>query len=129
MREIIRYGLIGCINTVVGYTGFLVALKWAYLSPLMANTISYILGLSTALVLNKIFVFKAEKFSYATIVRFLLAFMVAFGLNQATLFLCIRNTTIQIEVIQIFAMVMFSGTFYLLNKYIVFVPEKNGIIE
>lgn len=124
MPEFIRYGLVGLINTAVGYGTFLVAFKWAAFSPAIANMMGYMLGLSVAFILQRLFVFKPGIFSYVMIARFLCSFFIAFGFNQIVLALLIYSDIVRVEISQIFSMGAFTVLFYLLNKYFVFVPRN-----
>lgn len=120
MHEIVKYGLAGVINTIIGYGIFLIAYEWIKFSPEIANAIGYLFGLCAAFILNKMFVFKKGKISFALLMRFLLAFFVAFAANQITLIILINHSSLWVEVAQIFAMATYTILFYLLSKYFVF---------
>lgn len=124
MPEFIRYGLAGVINTAVGYGTFLIAFQWADFSPAIANMMGYILGLSVAFILQRLFVFKPTVFSYVMIARFLCSFFIAFGFNQIVLALLVYSDIVRVEISQIFAMAAFTVLFYLFNKYFVFMPKN-----
>lgn len=129
MHEIIKYGLVGVINTIIGYGVFLIAYEWAKFSPEMANAIGYLFGLCAAFILNKIFVFNQREISFVESVRFLIAFMLAFGLNQAMLIFLINYSPVPVEVAQIFAMAIYTVLFYLLSKYFVFVKKCGSVAK
>lgn len=120
MHEMIKYGLVGVVNTIIGYGIFLICYEWINFSPESANAIGYAFGLCAAFILNKKFVFKKGKISFSLVVRFLLAFIIAFFFNQITLIALITHSSIWVEIAQIFAMAIYTIMFYLLSKYFVF---------
>lgn len=129
MTEMIKYGFVGIINTIIGYGVFLIAYEWFLFSPEMANALGYMFGLCAAFILNKIFVFSAGKISFALAARFILAFIVAFSLNQFILILLVQHSPFLPEIAQIFAMAAYTILFYILSKYFVFVQKSRSVAK
>lgn len=117
--ELVRYIVAGLVNNVVGYGAFLVALKLLQTSAQVANVIAYAVGLQAAFLLNRFYVFKGSTISTRTGIRFLVAFALAFGINQLVLLALVQGSEIAPEIAQLFAMASYMGIFYLLNKYLV----------
>ena len=128
MNQLSKYLIAGLVNTVVGYGVFWISLRWANYSPETANAIGYAFGLLVAFLLNRFFVFVAASSTIFTVIRFIFAFAIAFAINQATLYFCFRILMIPAEIAQIIAMVSYTITFYLLNKYYAF-KLANAIIH
>lgn len=127
MIEITKYAVAGVINTCVGYAVFWIAFRWIGLGPALANAIGYAIALSVAFLLNKYFVFSnSQPFVHAA-GRFAAAFSVAFSLNQFVLFILLRMFFLSGEVAQIFAMAVYTLTFYFLCKYFVFATKQKNV--
>lgn len=118
--ELMRYLLAGVANTAIGYLAFLIALHGFSFSASWANAISYTIGLACAYVLNALFVFKAERFHLSSAIRFAASFILAFTLNLMMLNILLEWAKLMPELAQIFAMIAYTITFYLLNKLFVF---------
>ena len=81
----LRYGLVGLLNTAVGY-GVILALDLGLkVNPFAANTAGYVVGLVLGYVLSRRFVFRTEQSNRATGPRYLIAVAACFALNQAVL--------------------------------------------
>ena len=119
LREVVRYGLAGVVNSLVGYGVFIMSLYCAHTSPLIANAAGYAVGLCVAFVLNRYFVFAGVKFSLAAGARFLLCFAVAFVVNQLVLIGMVRGEGVDPRIAQLFSMAMYTVIFYILNKRVV----------
>ena len=117
--EMLRYFLAAIVNNIVGYLTFLVALWLVHLNPYLSNITAYVVGLLSALLLNRYYVFVGVRIDRATIVRFLISFGLAFALNQAALFVLFKLLFVRPEIAQIGAMCCYAGGFYLLNKLFV----------
>jgi putative flippase GtrA len=120
LNEAFRYAIAGAANTAAGYGAFWIALRGLRFSPEAANATGYIIALGVAFLLNRFFVFTGARISVPAAVRFLISFAVAFVLNQLVLFLLVRMHSVLPEIAQIFAMVVYTISFYVLNKYVVF---------
>lgn len=119
--ELLRYGVAGALNSLVGYGVFILALDWFALAPQLANASSYAVGLCMAFVLNRYFVFSGARFSCAAAVRFLLCFGFAFAINQLVLVVLLSGGLAGPRIAQLFAMATYTVAFYALNKRVVWV--------
>jgi putative flippase GtrA len=120
MKPFIRYLIIGFINTLIGYSVYIVLVSADIVTPQIANGICYIVALIFAFILNKVFLFNHTKISISTIKRFLLAFMLSFIINQIVLFVLHNIYLFSAEIAQIFSMSTYTVCFYKLNKYYVY---------
>ena len=124
MKQFVRYGVVGVINTCVGYAIFWIGLRGFGLVPHVANAISYALSLCLAFGLNRCFVFtsapSAARTARHTAWRFALAFCGAFSLNQTILWALLHGSALAPELAQLCAMVGYSVVLYLLSKFFVF---------
>lgn len=118
--QIIKYIISGLINTAIGYCTFLFFFKQLDFKAEYANTIGYAVALIAAFFLNKVFVFSNTTFRSGMILRFIIAFVIAFLMNQAVLLIGIHLVNLKAEIAQIFAMCAYTIIFYILNKKYVF---------
>ena len=124
LREVLKYSVVGIINTLVGYGVFMVALLGLQYSPELANVIGYTIAFSVSFFLNRFFVFTNTNISLQMGLRFVIAFFVAFAANFGTLVILVRCFLVLPEIAQIFAMIVYTIIFYVLNKNFVFM-ERN----
>jgi putative flippase GtrA len=121
--EFIRYLISGLINSVIGYLAFIISLNYFSVSVYFSNLLSYALGLISAYFLNKYFVFEiAEGGRY---IIFVGSFLFSYCLNLLFLIFFIKILNIQVEIAQLFAMAVYTLSFYILNKFAVFSLKQN----
>jgi putative flippase GtrA len=120
MKPFIRYLIIGFINTLIGYSVYIVLISVDIVTPQIANGICYIVAIIFAFILNKVFLFSYARMSISTIKRFLLAFILSFIINQIVLFVLHNIYLLSAEIAQIFSMATYTVIFYKLNKYYVY---------
>lgn len=82
---LLRYGLVGVLNTALGFS-VIVALDLGFgMAPAIANACGYAAGFLVGFLLNRAFVFRSQGPIHATGLRYLVAVLAAFMLNQAVL--------------------------------------------
>lgn len=118
--QILKYLAVGVLNTLVGYGVFFILVRFLHVTPEIANTIGYILALSVAFLLNRTYVFRGDVLISRAIPRFLLAFTIAFSINQLVLIFFYRYLDFAAEISQVPATISYTLVFYALNKHFVF---------
>lgn len=119
-RPVVRFILVGLINTVFGYMLF-----WAFfivgrLSAPISNALSYLMATVIAFFLYRRFVFGAPQLpKFQAVVIYAVSSSVAFSLNLLVLSVLIGHG-VNALLAQIWAMVSFTTCFYLLNRFVVF---------
>lgn len=119
LRELGRFAVVGVLNTAFGYAIFWVGLRVLGLTAPLANTLSYAISLCLAFVLTQRYVFRAATAQGGAPWRFLVAFAIAFAINQAVLWLLLALAW-RAEIAQMGAMVSYTIVFFILNKFFVF---------
>ena len=119
-KEIIRYGIAGMINTFVGYGVFIFIVFFMNFDPYYANGLGYCIALCVAFLLNKYYVFNKKETDIYHVIRFFIAFLIAYIINLIILFICLDFLELNLALGQIFAMISYTASFYIFNKYIVF---------
>ncbi len=126
IKEVFRYVLAGLINTAVGYGIFIFFVYIITINPFFANIISYIVAICIAYILNKLFVFKDKNSNKQNIIKFLIAFFIAFTINFIALFIFLNIFNFSPAIGQVFAMIIYTTVFFLLNKFYVFNYKGDG---
>lgn len=86
--RIARFGAVGVVNTLIGYSAILVALA-AGLTNLQANVLGFAVGLAVSFALNSRWTFQARS-NGETLARYLLVFACAYAINIGVLMLGIE---------------------------------------
>jgi putative flippase GtrA len=81
----LRYGLVGLLNTAVGYAVILGLDLGLKVNPFAANAAGYAVGLAIGFVLSRGFVFRSRESARSAGPRYLLAVAAAFALNQGVM--------------------------------------------
>lgn len=116
----LKYAMTGVANTAAGYSLFLLCYYVFAINIFLANAVVYAVGLTCAFVLNHYYVFKCKGRDSSKLLRFILVFLVAFIINQAVLWIVNSSFGLVATVAQIGAMISYSVSFYLLNRFYVF---------
>lgn len=123
-RQILRFGSVGVLNTVLGY-GIILMSLWLGLGAFASNALGYLAGLLLGFTLNRRWTFRYFGHSnLKSMVRYVLAFLVAYGINFIVLlFASWTGLTLQ-PLIQLAAISAYSVVFYL--ELMLFVFPKRG---
>jgi putative flippase GtrA len=120
----LRFGLVGVLNTVVGLAIIFAAKAFLGLGDLAANLLGYGLGLVCSFVLNRSWTFRHEGRAFAALLRFGIAFAVAYGLNLFTVFGLRDAMGVNSYVAQAGGVIPYTISFYLLSAYYVFPARR-----
>lgn len=118
--EMLRYGAAGVVNTAVGYAVFWVMLRLLDVSVALSNATGYAVGLVVSYALNKKYVFLSSRPKKNAPIIFAGSFVAAFSINQFVLIYSVYSLDIAPEIGQIMGMSVYTGVFYLLNKFAVY---------
>lgn len=120
MKQFFRFLTVGVINTLLGYCVIFSCMYLLKMSPESSNVVGYAVGLVASYSLNRKFTFNSTQKRLNEIVRFLVVFAVAYGLNFAVLVLLIHNFNIHAGVSQVLAGVAYVVVSFVMNKFYVF---------
>jgi putative flippase GtrA len=118
--SMLRFALVGCANTLLGFAAILLAGWLLQLGDLAANAVGYGCGLLLSFALNRQYTFRYEGRTAGALIRYLLAFAVSYGVNVGVL---VFFTTVlgQSSVLsQAAAVGSYAITFYALSRWVVF---------
>lgn len=120
MKLLAKYVLVGVFNTLFGYLVIFAMMYGAGLTPLWSNAVGYGTGLVVSYGLNKWYTFQSRQKSCSEFIRFVLVFLVAYGINVATLMVSIDVAGIHAGLSQLVAGAAYVGSSFLMQKHIVF---------
>lgn len=116
----LKFILVGAVNTILGFGTFFILVEFFDFHPQLANAFGYVLALIIAYYLNKLFVFSGAVPTRYVVFRFMLSFVIAFTINQSTLYILYDLCGANILLSQGFAMFAYTIIFYVLSKAFVF---------
>ena len=127
LRELVllmtRYGVVGLLNTAISLT-VIMSLEWALgTAPALANAAGYGVGLISAFVLSRRYVFKSASGSRTTAPRYLLTVAMGFCLNQLVLAAAGRmlgGGALNHLIAQVCGMVSYTVSVFVVCRYWVF---------
>ena len=114
-----RYAGSGALNTVAGFA-VIFALMALNFSPVTANIGGYLVGFILGFIVSKKFVFRSNGHFVSESIRYLVAFLICFGLNLATLQISLTIFHLNALLAQLLAAVVYTGTMYLFTRWYVF---------
>ncbi|MGG4144514.1 GtrA family protein [Paenibacillus algorifonticola] len=120
-RQIIGFGLVGLLNTVVTYFLYLALLSIFNYS--MAYSISYIAGIVISYVFNTLFVFK-QPVSIKSFLKFPVVYIVQYLLNLLLIYLFVEQFHISDKLALIISIFFSFPITYVLSKYVL--VKKKG---
>jgi putative flippase GtrA len=121
LAEMIRYGLVGLVNTAVCLSAIFVSMHVIGLPYALANAIGYALGLIASFLLNRRFTFRSSRriFSREPLL-FLAVFGVSYAVQMGALVLFVEQLRMNQSFAQVCAMVVYTACGYTGNKFITF---------
>jgi putative flippase GtrA len=108
------------VNTAIGFSVIALAQVVFGLHPVAANMLGYAAGLTNSYLMNRAFTFRGAGHSWGAILRFLLAFAMAYGANMAVLLSGLRLAPDAALMWQGVAMVAYTTVFFVISKFYVF---------
>lgn len=111
---------VGLLNTGMTLGSILGLMIFFHVHPWIANLLGYGLGLLVSFTLNRKITFKNQGGSSASALRFLGAAAVAYGFNALTILWAEKGWGINLYLAQLFGNVAYTGSFFLLCRWIVF---------
>lgn len=118
-RELILYGIIGCVSSTLDFLVFTILFEHG-IYYVYANCISVIVGIVTSFTLNRKYNFKVKD---KTIKRFITFLAIGLGgmlVSNAILYLCIDKYELSALLSKLFSIGLVVLCQFLLNKFITF---------
>jgi putative flippase GtrA len=97
--QIIKFCLVGILNTIVGYGTFFILVNYLYY--LLALLIAHIIGVLHSFLWNKYWIFKTKKFNLEEFIKFNVIYVIVFIANAVALFVCVDIISVDPKVAQL----------------------------
>jgi putative flippase GtrA len=120
LKQFLSFGLVGLVNTAIGFGVIALAQVVFGLHPVPANMLGYAAGLTNSYLMNRAFTFRGAAHSGAAMLRFGLAFVLSYGVNLAVLLSGLRLLPEAALLWQGLAMVSYTIVFFALSRLYVF---------
>jgi putative flippase GtrA len=124
-----RFGVAGLVNTAVGFAVIALLDPVLGLPPPLANAAGYAVGVGVGFLLNRRFVFRSRTGLPASGLRYLIAALGAFVLNQLVLHvagLALGAGPVRHLAAQLMAMAVYSVVLFFLCRFWVFRPTTES---
>ena len=124
MFRILRFGLAGLVNTLVGGAAILVLQLRLGVNAHLANAGGYAVGMILGFFLSRSFVFRSIDRGGGVALRYCAAVGLAFGLNQCVLAALAGFMTApgHVVLVQGAAVATYTATLFVLSRFWVFTP-------
>lgn len=123
VRDAFRYGLVGVVNTLVGFS-IIIGLEQGFgVNPYLANAGGYAVGVMVSFVLKRRYVFGKGRSVREAGPRYLASVLFSFALNQGVLFLAhavLPEGPLAEITAQLSGMCVYTVVLFLLSRYWVF---------
>ena len=124
MKQIIRYGVVGVLNNLIGYLIYL-WVTWLGLEPKVAVTLMYPIGAVTAYLGHARYSFAYSGSTISGIVRYAVAHLIGYGANMCILYLFSDRLGYPHQLVQATAIFAVAGILFLLCRYYVFFDSSS----
>ncbi|MFZ1829633.1 MAG: GtrA family protein [Candidatus Competibacteraceae bacterium] len=125
--QLLRFLVVGGVNTGIGYMIIFGGMYILNLSPEVSNVLGYGFGLLVAYTLHRNFTFRSKGHHSEEFMGFLVVFAIAFGLNFVTLYVSVRQLGIHEGVSQVISGAVYILSSYILNSRLVFLTNESEI--
>jgi putative flippase GtrA len=116
----IKYGIVGVLNTCVGFGAFLLFYRVFCVQYIISNTISYAFGLSCSFILNKLWTFESKGTGKIEAVLFISVFILCFFIQSGLLIYLKEVIRMDVVPAQIISMIVYTILGFILNKTVTF---------
>ncbi|MBJ8006972.1 GtrA family protein [Bacillus cereus] len=115
MEKFLKFGLVGIANTLITIISYVILVKLG-MNYLVANTLSYSIGVANSYYWNKNWVFQSNGKDLSIFIKFLTVNLIVFAFNTLSLFILVAKFSINEFIAQIFAIGVGMVINFVLNK-------------
>jgi len=119
IRQLIRYGIVGVLNNLLGYSIYL-AITFFGLDPKLTISLLYPIGATTAYFGHSRYSFAYDKKGIAGPLRYIIAHAISYGANLLMLYVFWQRAGLPHQLVQGAAIFVCAGILFVLFKYFVF---------
>jgi len=121
---LIRYLLVGVVNTLVGLGTIYFAMYFLQLEIVQANVLGYSVGILVSFTLNKTWTFNSSDHVVSSFLRYLLVLAVAYAANLATVLYTNSFFGLNPYIAQALGIIPYTAIGFLGSRYFVFYTQK-----
>lgn len=129
VKEILRFGIVGGLNTIIDFLVFTILIYIIGLKPGLSQSISYSVGAINSFILNKKWTFKIKKSDklLQEIIRFVIINGISLVVSTGAMVLITVNFLLNAFLAKIFIIILTQVINYFGYKFLVFnLSAKNG---
>ncbi|HEK9100884.1 GtrA family protein [Bacillus pfraonensis] len=115
MEKFLKFGLVGIFNTLITIISYIILVKLG-MNYLIANTISYLIGVANSYYWNKNWVFQSNSKNLSVFLKFLTVNLIVLAFNTLSLFILVDKLLYNEFIAQIFAIGIGMMINFFLNK-------------
>ena len=116
LSELVKFGLIGVINTIFCVCFILFFMLWLEFNPYISNIIGYSVAVLNSYVLNKVWTFSSKIPARATLPKFIFIFFLCYALQFIFLHICLHEFKMDNNLSQLLAMAIYTISSFLGHK-------------
>lgn len=126
MEKFLKFGLVGIANTLITIISYVILVKLG-MNYLVANTLSYSIGVANSYYRNKNWVFQSNGKDLSIFIKFLTVNLIVFAFNTLSLFILVAKFSINEFIAQIFAIGIGMMINFFLNKMWTFSQTEKSL--
>ncbi|MGN4426590.1 GtrA family protein [Bacillus cereus group sp. MYBK30-1] len=115
MEKLLKFGLVGIFNTLITIVSYFILVKLG-INYLVANILSYLIGVANSYYWNKNWVFQSSGKNSSIFIKFLTVNLLVLAFNTLSLFILVDKFSINEFIAQIFAIGIGMMINFFLNK-------------
>ncbi len=123
-KEIIMYGIMGVLTTIVNIIVFAICEKIIGINALVSNVIAWIVSVIFAYITNKLFVFESKSFKKEILIKEIISFTSArifsLLLEEVIIYVMIDIMNINSLIVKVFSNIVVIVVNYILSKLVIF---------
>lgn len=124
-RQVLRYCVVGGINTLVGYSSIFFAMSVLRFGNVAANLCGYVIGFVISYFLNKLWTFECRGRAFDSLFCYAVVLVVSYACNVAVLLVACDLLATNVYVAQLLGVVTYSALAFLGSRYFAFAePAK-----
>lgn len=119
--QMIKYGLIGVINTLITWIIFFVLMNVFGVDFKISNAVGYVAGFFNSFIMNKLWTFKGNETStIKQFIKFAAVFAICYLLQLGFVILLVEKISISENISQLIGMVFYTLIGFVFNKLFTF---------
>ncbi len=119
LREVISFGIIGVINTIVGTSVMFLLYNIIGMGYWFSSAANYVVGSIVSFILNKRFTFQVEQKDKMYLIKFIinisLCYLIAYGVAKKAVYYLLQYAGFNSKIMDNISMIVGMGLFVVLN--------------